>query len=126
MKTIAALILALCLPCSGHAINLFDIATRGVDLSKLPPPQAAPKAAPKPQQQTRPRYRPSRDEYVVEISHNDEFFMINREKFSARTYCFDVEEGDTVIFIEGSAYGACASAEFLNLRTKEVCEVWCD
>jgi hypothetical protein len=65
-------------------------------------------------------------EYAIEVSHNDELFIINGEKFEARTYCFNMEEGDKVIFIEGSAYGACASAEILNLRTKNICKVWCD
>ena len=70
-----------------------------------------------------PTTRPS---YPVEVSHNDELFIINGEKFEAKTYCFNVEEGDQVIFVEGSAYGACASAEFINLRTGAKCEVWCE
>lgn len=65
-------------------------------------------------------------EYEIEVSHNDELFIINGEKYEAKTYCFGMEEGDRVIFIEGSPYGACASAEILNLRTKQVCEVWCE
>jgi len=47
------------------------------------------------------------------------------EKFEAQTYCFNMEEGDAVIFLEGSAFGACASAVILNLRTREKCAVWC-
>lgn len=65
-------------------------------------------------------------EYEIEVSHNDELFIINGETFEAKTYCFDMQEGDRVIFLEGSAYGACATAEILNLRTKERCEVWCE
>ena len=65
-------------------------------------------------------------EYEIEVSHDDELFIINGEKYEAKTYCFDMEEGDRVIFLEGSPYGACTSAELLNLRTKEVCEVWCE
>ncbi len=65
-------------------------------------------------------------EYEIEVSHNDELFIINGERFEAQTYCFDMEEGDRVIFLEGSAWGACASAELLNLRTNERCEVWCE
>ncbi len=64
--------------------------------------------------------------YEIEVSYNDELFIINGEKFEAKTYCFNMEEGDEVIFIDGSPYGACASAELLNLRTKERCEVWCE
>lgn len=65
-------------------------------------------------------------EYVIEVSHNDEFFIINGEKFEAKTYCFNMEEGDRVIFLDGSPYGACASAKILNLRTRQTCEVWCE
>ena len=64
--------------------------------------------------------------YEIEVSHNDELFIINGEKFEAQTYCFNMEVGDRVIFIEGSPHGACASAKLLNLRTQKVCEVWCE
>lgn len=64
--------------------------------------------------------------YEIEVSHDDELFIINGEKFEAKTYCFNMEEGDKVIFLEGSPYGACTSAELLNLRTKERCDVWCE
>jgi len=65
-------------------------------------------------------------EYEIEVSHNDELFIINDEKFEAKTYCFDMEEGDRVIFLEGSPNGVCVAAKILNLRTKKVCEVWCE
>jgi hypothetical protein len=65
-------------------------------------------------------------EYEIEVSHNDELFIINGEKYEAKIYCFNMEEGDRVIFLEGSPYGTCSSAELLNLRTKEKCEVWCE
>lgn len=65
-------------------------------------------------------------QYEIEVSHNDELFVINGEKYEAKTYCFNMEEGDRVIFLEGSPHGACASAKLLNLRTKKVCEVWCE
>lgn len=64
--------------------------------------------------------------YPIEVSHNDELFVINGEKFEAQTYCFDMEVGDRVLFVEGSAFGACASAEFVNLRNNRKCEVWCE
>ena len=66
------------------------------------------------------------DEYEIEVSHNDELFIINGERYEAQTYCFNMEEGDMVIFLKGSALGACASAEILNLRTNKVCKVWCE
>lgn len=65
-------------------------------------------------------------QYEIDVSHNDEIFVINGEKFEAKTYCFNMEEGDRVIFIDGSPNGACASAKLLNLRTKNICEVWCE
>tara|TARA_R110002073_G_scaffold4833_13_gene30840 strand:+ start:1723 stop:2016 length:294 start_codon:yes stop_codon:yes gene_type:complete len=68
----------------------------------------------------------SATEYEIEISHDDELLIINGEKYEAKTYCFNMEEGDKVIFLKGSAFGACVSAEILNLRTKKVCKAWCE
>jgi len=64
--------------------------------------------------------------YYIQVSHNDEFFIINGEKFSAKTYCFNMEKGDPVIFIKGSPFGACVSAEIFNLRTERSCRLWCE
>lgn len=68
----------------------------------------------------------SRESYEIEVARNDEFFVINGEKFEAQTYCLGWEEGDDVLFLDGSPYGACASATLLNLRTREKCDVWCE
>lgn len=75
-----------------------------------------------------PRARSARraDIYPIETAYNDELFIINGEKFEAKTYCFNMEEDDEVIFLEGSPFGACVSAKLLNLRTREKCEVWCE
>lgn len=64
--------------------------------------------------------------YEIEVAHNDELFIINGEKYEAQTYCLGWEEGDYVIFLDGSAFGACASAELYNLRTEQKCNVWCE
>ena len=64
--------------------------------------------------------------YEIEKAINDETFIINGEVFKAQTYCFDVNESDKVIFTKGSALGACASAEFVDLRTGNICKVWCE
>lgn len=64
--------------------------------------------------------------YEIEVSHNDELFVINGEKFEAKSYCFDFEEGDDVVFLSGSPSGLCTSAEILNLRNKKRCRVWCE
>jgi hypothetical protein len=66
------------------------------------------------------------DIYALEISHDDELFIINGERFEAQTYCFNMEEGDEVLFLDGSPFGACASATLLNLRTRDECRVWCE
>lgn len=68
----------------------------------------------------------AQDTYLIEYAHNDELFVINGEKFEAQTYCLGWEQGESVIFIEGSAFGACASAELFNLNRKESCSVWCE
>lgn len=64
--------------------------------------------------------------YEIEVAHNDELFVINGEKFEAQTYCLGWEEGDKVLFLEGSPLGACSSAVLLNIRTREKCDVWCE
>jgi len=62
----------------------------------------------------------------VEATANDETFVINGEVFKAQTYCFNIDQGDRVLFIEGNANGVCATAKFLVMRTGNVCEVWCE
>ena len=64
--------------------------------------------------------------YEIEVSYNDEFFIINGEKYEAKVYCFNMEAGDPVIFLDGSPLGACVSASLLNLNTRDICEVWCE
>jgi len=70
--------------------------------------------------------RASSSTYVIQASSNDETFVINGEIFKAKTYCFNMEKGDRVIFASGSPSGVCTSAEILNLRTRDVCSVWCE
>lgn len=64
--------------------------------------------------------------YEIEKSIDDEIFIINGEVFKAKTYCFGMDEGDDVIFIKGSAFGACASATIYNTSSEKTCEVWCE
>ena len=64
--------------------------------------------------------------YLVEAAVDDETFVINGQTFKAKTYCFGLERGDRVLFVEGSPFGACASAKLLNLRNDKICEVWCE
>ena len=68
----------------------------------------------------------SRRSYPIEVAHNDELFVINGEKYEAKTYCLGWDEGESVFFLEGSAFGACVSAKLLNLDREEICEVWCE
>ncbi|CCO45115.1 conserved exported hypothetical protein [Vibrio nigripulchritudo SOn1] len=80
-----------------------------------------------PQRSSLPRTSSSsRNSYPIEVAHNDELFIINGEKFEAKTYCLGWYEGQDVIFVDGSPYGVCASATLLNLDNKETCEVWCE
>lgn len=65
-------------------------------------------------------------QHEVTAAVNDETFIINGEVFKAKTYCFNFEKGDKVIFTSGSASGVCTSAEFVNLRTGKVCKAWCE
>ena len=65
-------------------------------------------------------------EYTIEMAHNDEVFIINDEKFEAKTYCMGWDTGDIVVFIDGSPYGACATATLYNKTRSEKCEVWCE
>jgi len=64
--------------------------------------------------------------YTIEVAHNDELFIINGEKFEAQTYCLGWSVGETVLFIEGSPYGTCASAKLYNSIRRESCNVWCE
>ena len=66
------------------------------------------------------------DSYQIEFAHNDEVFIINGEKFEAQTYCLGWDVGDSILFIEGSSLGACASAKLFNVNRKEACDVWCE
>ncbi|MDB4099174.1 hypothetical protein N9554_01990 [Candidatus Thioglobus sp.] len=67
-------------------------------------------------------------QHYIQTSHNDEIFIINDEIFEAQTYCFNMEEGDPVIFLDGTAasMGVCVLTEILNRRTNQVCKVWCE
>jgi hypothetical protein len=64
--------------------------------------------------------------FEIQASANDEWFLINGEKYQAKTYCFNFEKGDQVKFIDGSPYGVCISAKLVDLRTNQICEVWCE
>ena len=64
--------------------------------------------------------------YEIEMAHNDELFIINGEKFEAQTYCLGWDSGEYIIFLDGSPYGACASATLYNINRKEKCAVWCE
>jgi hypothetical protein len=100
--------------CSGKMINTDDDESIGVSrLSALPASPAVPTA--------------SRTQgYLIEASANDETFVINGEVFKAKTYCFNFNKGDRVLFVSGSPSGVCVSARLLNLRSQKTCDVWCE
>jgi hypothetical protein len=64
--------------------------------------------------------------YEIQATGNDEFFIINGEKFRAKTYCFGWDEGDKVIFIEGNPNGTCVSAKLYNVNNEKTCKVYCE
>jgi len=66
------------------------------------------------------------DKYEIQAAVNDEKFIINDEVFEAKTYCMGWEEGEHVIFIEGSPNGTCTSAVLYNVEKEKTCEVWCE
>jgi hypothetical protein len=69
---------------------------------------------------------PAANSHETEASDNDERFIINHDKYDAKTNCFNMEEGDPLIYVEGSAFGACLSAVIVNQHTDQKCEVWCE
>lgn len=64
--------------------------------------------------------------YYIEHVYNDELFIINGEKFEAKTYCLGWDEGNEVKFVEGSPYGVCTSALIYNKTRNDTCSVWCE
>jgi hypothetical protein len=64
--------------------------------------------------------------YQIEVSHDDQYFVINGQNYRARTFCYNMLVGDRVIFLEGNEYGNCTTAVITNLRTGQTCEVWCE
>ena len=67
----------------------------------------------------------SYDSHEIEVAHKDKIFIINGDKYEARTSCFDFERGDQVIFLDGKPLGVCVSTDLLNLRNDRVCRIWC-
>jgi hypothetical protein len=65
---------------------------------------------------------------IVVASAKDETFVIatrwGNQKFTAQTYCFNVEKEDRVVFSRST--GTCADNEFTDSRTGSKCKVWCD
>lgn len=65
------------------------------------------------------------EEYEIEAAVNDEKFIIDGEKYEAKTYCMGWDEGDTIIFIDGTP-GVCVDATLYNKTRREKCDVWCE
>lgn len=51
-------------------------------------------------------------------------FVIDNQTYDPKTYC-DMAVGDRVKFVENTP-DDCVDAQLLNLRTKQICNVWCD
>lgn len=61
---------------------------------------------------------------TIEKAINDRTFIIAGKVFEAQTFCVGTLDGDSVQFTE-SGPGICFSAKFVNLRTGQMCDVWC-
>jgi hypothetical protein len=88
-------------------------------------PQPATAVAPLPLSQPTGDIRRA-DVHETEVSQNDATFIGDREKYEAKTNCFNMEDGIPLTYVEGSAFGACLSAVIVNQRTDQQCEVWCE
>lgn len=55
---------------------------------------------------------------------DDEHFVVLNKVFEAKTYCFDWQQGDRIMFVDRNP-DACVDAVIYNQRIKETCEVWC-
>lgn len=66
------------------------------------------------------------ERFEIQTAVNDETFIINGNKFDAKTYCIGWDEGDQVIFLDGDPNGYSVSATLFNLNRNEKCEVWSD
>lgn len=68
------------------------------------------------------------DRGVVVATAKDETFVIElaggKAVFKARTYCFNVNEGDEVVFTKNPS--VCTSNTFVDKQTRKTCDVWCE
>jgi ribosomal protein S17 len=62
----------------------------------------------------------------VQASPSAGSFLIDGIAFHAKVPCSDLRDGDPVIFLEGTPTGACVSAQILNVRSEEACELTCE
>ncbi len=63
--------------------------------------------------------------YEIEAAGNDEKFVIDGDLYVAQSYCLGWDEGDRVIFIDGTP-GVCVTATLYNMDREEKCDVWCE
>ena len=73
-----------------------------------------------------PNYAGAAQQYLIEAAMNDEWFIINGEKYQSKLYCLGWDEGEHVVFLDGSPFGACVSATLFNINRRDTCEVWCE
>lgn len=64
--------------------------------------------------------------YPVQKIIENEVFIINGYRYEAMTVCEGIDEGDWVVFLQGSPYGACSSAVIQSLHNGAKCSLWCD
>ena len=69
--------------------------------------------------------------FRVESSYNNKIFFIGGKKYEAKASCLNVNEDDSVYFLERTPKNApvtadCVTATFKDVATGTVCECWCN
>lgn len=63
--------------------------------------------------------------YTIQERIGDDRLRINGVLFQMHSPCPDLQAEDPVMFLEGSPYGSCVTAQILNLRNKRHCSLQC-
>lgn len=62
----------------------------------------------------------------ITAAENHEVFIVNGNRYRAKTHCIGHYVGDPVTFIDGNRLGSCVAAKWVNKRNDATCEVWCE
>jgi hypothetical protein len=62
---------------------------------------------------------------MIETVEDIQYFVIDGQKFTAKTFCYEYYDGTYVTFSTGSSDGNCMEAKFSD-GSALPCEVWCE